>query len=119
MLGVWSAAPYITMLNEYLARPSLFEEVQEVLSGLNLPVCIVSNADEHELHEAVAHYGLAFAGIVTSERARSYKPDAEIFRIALERMGWRPERVIHVGDSLHSDVGEHRSSAFGLPGSIE
>jgi 2-haloalkanoic acid dehalogenase type II len=97
--------PYIAMFNEYLARPSLFEEVSQTLAGLSLPVCIVSNADERELHAAVEHLGLRFHAIVTSELARSYKPDARIFRTALELTGWRPERVLHVGDSLHSDVG--------------
>ncbi len=43
--------------------------------------------------------------LVTSEDARSYKPHREIFEMALARTGWRRDRVIHVGDSLHSDVG--------------
>lgn len=103
-----NAAPYIEMLNAYLARPPLFDEVREVLGGLKTPVCIVSNADERELLAAIEHLGLAFEGVITSERARSYKPDTQIFRAALELTGWAPERVIHVGDSLHSDVGGAR-----------
>jgi 2-haloalkanoic acid dehalogenase type II len=102
------AKPYIRMLNEYLSQPTLFDEVREVLEGLSIPVCIVSNADERELLAAVEHLGLRFHGIVTSERARSYKPDAGIFQTALDMTGWRPERVVHVGDSLHSDVGGAR-----------
>ena len=97
--------PYIVQFNEYLARPTLFEEVREVLDGLRVPVCIVSNADEKELRNALEYHRLDIPYVVTSETAESYKPDARIFRYALEVTGWRPERVIHVGDSLHSDVG--------------
>jgi 2-haloacid dehalogenase/putative hydrolase of the HAD superfamily len=42
---------------------------------------------------------------VTSESERCYKPEARIFEKALSLMNVRPERVLHVGDSLHSDVG--------------
>ncbi|HSW45055.1 MAG TPA: HAD family hydrolase [Phycisphaerae bacterium] len=99
------ATPYIEQLNAYLACPQLFEEVHEVLSCLRLPVCIVSNADEHEIRQAIAHHGLKVDYVVTSESARSYKPEPGIFRSALELTGWSPDRVLHVGDSLHSDVG--------------
>jgi len=104
--------PYVDQLNAYLARPVLFDEVHEVLAGLRLPVCIVSNADEYELHQALEHHGIKVAHVVTSERARSYKPKPAIFRSALELTGWSPDRVIHVGDSLHSDVGGARNAGL-------
>lgn len=96
---------YIISFNEYLARPTIFEEVREVVAALSVPVCIVSNADEHELRCALEHHGLRFDYVVSSEASRSYKPDAAIFRTALGLTGWTADRVVHVGDSLHSDVG--------------
>ena len=99
------ASQYVEQLNAYLARPALFDEAHEVLAKLRLPVCIVSNADEYEIRQAIAHHGLDFDYLVTSESARSYKPEPGIFRAALKLTGWRPGRVLHVGDSLHSDVG--------------
>jgi HAD superfamily hydrolase (TIGR01549 family) len=102
------AARYVETLNCYLAQPTLFEEVEEVLASLKLPVCIVSNADERELLNALKHHNLSFNYVVTSERARSYKPESQIFFTALELTGWSPERVLHIGDSLHSDVGGAR-----------
>ena len=101
---------YIEQLNDYLARPSLFEEVREVLEGLTIPTCIVSNADERELRAAITHHQLAMDYVVTSESARSYKPEPGIFAFALELTGWSAGKVLHVGDSLHSDVGgAHRA----------
>ena len=46
-----------------------------------------------------------FSAVVTSELARSYKPHSGIFDTALEVMGCRADRALHVGDSLHSDIG--------------
>lgn len=105
LVGLIDAMPYIERLNGFLARPTLFEEVRDVLEQLDLPVCIVSNADDHQLRPALAYHGLRVDHVVTSENARSYKPESGIFEYALELTGWSPERVIHVGDSLHSDVG--------------
>ncbi len=111
-VGRFEAGRYIDRLNEYLARPSLFEEVRAVLEALPLPVCLVSNADERELEAALDHHGLKFDFVVTSESARSYKPDSGIFREALKRTGWSADRVVHVGDSLHSDVGGARRAGL-------
>jgi 2-haloalkanoic acid dehalogenase type II len=105
LVDSFEARPYIDMLNAYLARPSLFEEVPCVLSKLKLPVCIVSNADEAEIRAAMSHHGLGFDYVVTSESAKAYKPDARIFQAALRLTGWEATHVLHVGDSLHSDVG--------------
>lgn len=99
---------FIDRLNAYLVRPRLFDEVLEVLAALPVPACIVSNADERELQAAIGHHGLEFVQVVSSETARCYKPHDGIFRRALELTGWSPERVLHVGDSLHSDVGGAR-----------
>ncbi|NLX14881.1 MAG: HAD family hydrolase [Phycisphaerales bacterium] len=104
LTGRVEVGSYIRVLNEYLARPVLFEEVTEVLARLNIPVCIVSNADERELRLALDHLGLHFDRVVTSERAKCYKPNTGIFEYALELTGWAADRVVHVGDSLHSDV---------------
>lgn len=102
--------PYIDRLNRYLVEPPLFEEARRVFQAMRLPVCIVSNADERELRAAVAHHGLRFHEIVTSESARSYKPQLRIFEAALQQTGWSADRVIHVGDSLHSDIeGAHNA----------
>lgn len=100
--------PYIKLFNEYLAAPTIFDEVREVLANLHVPACVVSNADERELRLAIGHLDLDLPLVVTSELARSYKPDAAIFRRALDLTGWDPGRVLHVGDSLHSDVGGAR-----------
>jgi len=96
---------YVRRLSEYWQDPPLQPEVLGFLGAFTVPVCIVSNADRADVDAALARHGIEVSGVMTSEDARSYKPDPKIFRDALELTGWRRERVIHVGDSLHSDVG--------------
>lgn len=104
LLGRVEVRAYTDMFTQYLSKPPLFEEVREVLSRCPLPVCVVSNADERELRAAAEYHDLRFAGIISSEAARSYKPSPAIFQYALRRMAWSADRILHVGDSLHSDV---------------
>ena len=103
-VGEMDPDPYVAELTAYWRRPPLFDDARDLLDGLTIPVCCVSNVDTADLAAACEHHDLRFDRIVTSEHARSYKPDPEIFHRALAETGWHPARVVHVGDSLHSDV---------------
>lgn len=48
----------------------------------------------------------------TSEDAKSYKPRKELFEFALNSTGLSAEQVVHIGDSLSSDV--KGASAVGI-----
>ncbi|MHB8574702.1 MAG: HAD family hydrolase [Dehalococcoidia bacterium] len=71
-----------------------------------LSIGIVSNSDEEELHLAMDGTGLDavvdFA--LSSEAARSCKPDGGIFREALRRAGCAPAEALFVGDTPDHDV---------------
>jgi 2-haloacid dehalogenase len=110
--GTLEPERYIARLTAYWRCPPLQADVQDFLARLRTPVCIVSNADRADLDAALAYHGLRPAAVVASEDVRSYKPDARIFEAALQRTGWRRTHVLHVGDSLHSDVGG--AAAVGL-----
>ncbi len=97
--------PYVRKLERYWQDPPIHPEVADFFRQCRTPVCIVSNADRADAESALARHSIEVAGLVTSEDARSYKPAPRIFEMALERTGWRADRVMHVGDSLHSDVG--------------
>lgn len=57
-----------------------------------------------DLFSALEYHGLKPAGIFTSEDARSYKPRKELFQFALQSTGLKADEVVHIGDSLSSDV---------------
>ncbi|MGB2988279.1 MAG: HAD family hydrolase [Phycisphaerae bacterium] len=98
-------APFVAKLEEYWANPPIYADAIGFLNGVDLPVCCVSNADTKPLLAAIEKHDLRFDAVITSEVARCYKPDPGIFRRAVEVVGVRPERMLHIGDSLHSDVG--------------
>jgi len=97
--------PYCEQLRGYWRNPPLHAEVLDALANLRPPVFIVSNADRADIVATLDRHNLQRIPFITSECARSYKPHAGVFRQALDRTGWSPSRVMHVGDSLHSDVG--------------
>lgn len=51
-------------------------------------------------------------GIVTSADARAAKPDAALFRRALEVAGARGDEAMHVGDSVENDVEGARAAGI-------
>jgi putative hydrolase of the HAD superfamily len=72
-----------------------------------LHVQVVSNIDDDQLQAIWPRIGLGahVDAVTTSEEARSCKPDAAIFRLALEKAGGPPaESVVFVGDSPWHDV---------------
>lgn len=89
---------------EYWVRPEIFEDSVEFFKRSPLPIYIVSNIDRGDVLEAVGYHGLAPAGVFTSEDARAYKPREELFEFALADAGLKADEVLHVGDSISSDV---------------
>lgn len=97
--------PYARMLKDYWSDPPEAPNARAGLAEIDLPICVVSNADTEDILLAIERRGFRVDAVITSEDARSYKPHRGIFDLALARLGVRPERVLHAGDSLHSDVG--------------
>ena len=84
--------------------PALFDDSLPFLDAVNVPVCLVSDADRDELAAVLAFHGISVAEVVTSEEARAYKPRPEPFRLALARLGVNPADVVHIGNSPSTDV---------------
>lgn len=62
--------------------------------------------------KALEFHDLKPAQVFTSEDAKSYKPRKELFELALRGTGSRPKEVLHIGDSLTSDVQGAASSGI-------
>lgn len=103
---------YCDMLKHYWATAPAHADALAALAGLDVPVCCVSNADTDDITASIARHGFRLDAVVVSEAVRCYKPDPHIFRVALDALGVSPERVLHVGDSLHSDVGGAQSAGI-------
>ncbi|MEL7158910.1 MAG: HAD family hydrolase, partial [Actinomycetota bacterium] len=94
-------------------RPPIFDDAIRFLDDIDIPVVVVSNIDRADIETAIEHHGLQLEHVVTSDDVRSYKPRPEPFMAGLAAVGCRAAQVLHVGDSLTSDVaGAHE---LGIP----
>lgn len=91
-------------LFQYWRTSPLFEETKIFLNICPLPFYIVSNIDRADVLAALSFHGIEPKGVFTSEDAKSYKPRKELFELALQKTGLKPDEVVHIGDSLSSDV---------------
>lgn len=82
------------------------------LRAAGLSLACVSNWDASlRRHLDRAGLGRQFDAIVSSAEAGAPKPDPAVFRLALERLGVKPGRALHVGDG---DGDRQGAAAAGL-----
>lgn len=92
------------LMFEHWRTAPIFEDAKDFFGKCPLPVYIISNIDNQDIEAVIKYHGLKPAGVFTSEDAKSYKPRKELFELALETTGLKPDEVIHIGDSISSDV---------------
>jgi len=89
-------------------RWALYPDVlpaMERLREMGMRMGIISNWDVR-LPGLCHHLGLSryLEFVISSANLGRIKPEASIFRIALERVGVAPEEAVHVGDHYYADV---------------
>ena len=82
----------------------LFDDVKTFFERCKVPIYVLSNDDSCYLEESFRLKGLRPAGIISAETAQACKPHLDIFRKALEVAGVSADEVVHIGDSITSDV---------------
>ncbi len=82
----------------------LYEDVKPFFERAKLPIYVLTNDDLCYVEESMRLKGLKPAGIISAETAKACKPDPAIFKKALEVAGVSESEVIHIGDSVTSDV---------------
>ena len=84
------------------------------LRARGLRVQIVSNIDDEQIDGLVRRLGLEgeVDAWTSSEGARSCKPDARIYQVAMETAGCAPGDVLFVGDSPDHDVAGPRAQGM-------
>ena len=89
---------------EHWVKPPIFDDSKAFFEDSPIPIYIVSNIDTADIMAAIKYHALTPAGVFTSEDARAYKPRKELFELALKETGLTSDEVIHIGDSISSDV---------------
>ena len=92
------------MMFAHWIKPPIFDESKEFFETCPVPIYIVSNIDTADIVSALEYHELKPVGVFTSEDAKSYKPRKELFQLALQETGLKSNEVVHIGDSLSSDV---------------
>lgn len=92
------------LMFEHWVKPPIFEGAKQFFEISPVPIYIVSNIDRDDILQAIKFQGLEPNGVFTSEDAKSYKPRKELFEFALNSTGLSAEQIVHIGDSLSSDV---------------
>ena len=105
-LGVRFAEPDLGCLADTLPHWPVFPDVAEALTALKAcyKMAVISNVDDDLFAGTAQALSVDFDAVVTSQQARSYKPDLRNFHLARERMGVEKERWLHVAESLYHDV---------------
>lgn len=65
---------------------------------------VISNIDDDLFAATRQHLGVEFAGVITAEQARSYKPSLNSFQMALRSLSLSPKHLLHAGQSIYHDV---------------
>jgi 2-haloacid dehalogenase len=68
-----------------------------------IPLVILSNAMNSQIHDNVAKLGAPFAHVFTAEQANAYKPRLQAFEYMFDQLGCAPEEAMHVSSSFRYD----------------
>jgi len=113
-LALFASDTHRRLVREYIR---LFDDAQSLLASLsraNLRLALITNGASDTQRDALRALGIdqRFGAVVISGEVGIAKPDAGIFRIALEKLQVRPANVCHVGDSLWVDVAGAKASGL-------
>jgi HAD hydrolase, family IA, variant 1 len=92
------------MMFEHWMESPIFEESKKFFQMCPVPIYVFSNIERADVLKAIEYHELEPTGVFTSEDAKSYKPRKELFELALKNTGLSPDEVLHIGDSISSDV---------------
>ena len=97
-----------------LSRRQPFPETMQALEEIqgSYRLALLSNADDGFLLPNLQLLDIDFDVVLSSEMARSYKPQPELFREMLHRLSLEPGETVYVGDRHYEDV--HGASSVGM-----
>ncbi|MCZ8186381.1 MAG: haloacid dehalogenase type II [Beijerinckiaceae bacterium] len=102
----------------YLAVPTWGPHA-DVPAGLSkiadrIPLVILSNASNDQIHSNVEKLGAPFHRVYTAQMAQAYKPRMQAFEYMLDQLGCGPEHILHVSSSYRYDLMTAHDMRFGM-----
>jgi 2-haloacid dehalogenase len=110
-LGFQPSSYELRSLHESVPQWPPFSDTVAALQQLHRQcrLAIISNIDDDLFAETQKLLGVKFDHVITAQQAKSYKPSLNNFRLALERIGIAPDRLLHAAQSVYHDVVPARS----------
>lgn len=78
-----------------------------------IPLVILSNASNDQIHKNVALLGAPFHAVYTAQDAQAYKPRLQAFEYMFDKLGCGPEQMMHVSSSFRYDQMSASDLGFG------
>ena len=76
-------------------------------------LAVISNIDDDMFAQTSKLLGDPFDVVITAQLAKSYKPSPNNFKLALDRIGESPEKVLHCAQSLYHDIPPAKALGMG------
>lgn len=104
--GFQPSALEVRSLHESLQQWPPFDDTVAALKKLHqkYKLAIISNTDDDLFAETQKLLQVKFDYVITAQQAKSYKPSLNNFKLALERIGTGPDRLLHAAQSVYHDV---------------
>lgn len=93
-----------TLCQRFWMYAPLYDDVKNFFEKCPYPIYIISNNGQEYIAEAMKVNDICPAGIITADMVRAYKPHPTLFKKALDVCGYTADEIIHIGDSIASDV---------------
>lgn len=92
------------LFQDFWTYAPVYEDAKDLFERCQLPIYILTNNGVDYVQECMKINGLKPAGIICADMAKAYKPHRELFEKALQISECKPEEVLHIGDSVSSDI---------------
>jgi 2-haloacid dehalogenase len=113
--GFQPSTAEVRSLHESIPKWPPFGDTVAALKDLHrrFRLAIISNIDDDLFAETQELLGVKFDFVITAQQAKSYKPSVNNFQLALQRIGVRPDRLLHAAQSVYHDVIPAQSLGIG------
>ena len=75
-------------------------------------LAVISNIDDDMFAQTAKLLGNLFDAVITAQQGRSYKPSPNNFKLALDRIGEPPDKILHCAQSLYHDIAPAKALGF-------
>ena len=89
-------------LKDWLPFPDTVPALNTLRESFRLAV--ISNIDDDLFAFSAKRLRVEFDWVITAEQAKSYKPSRRIFEYAINKIGYPPQRILHIAQSVYHDI---------------